>query len=570
MDYFKNNTLHRPSHFNFANDVVDTWAERSPPLEAMLWVSPDKTRSKALSYAHFSRQSHRIAVLLETLGASRGDVMMVVLPRVPAWWEVVTAGLRSGIVTAPATTLLTAADIEYRCRMSKAAVFVGDAASIAKVQTVRHRCCELRVLLQVDGDGDGDATPKVGPGVVDLYDALRAIENNAEYPSTRQTWDAPAMLYFTSGSTGMPKMVRHNQVSYGLAHVLTGKHWLALEVGKLCWNFTEQGWAKAAYSYIGAWTCGASLFVWDCRDTQALNTATLLDLLHRFPITTFCAPPLIWQHLTTLSTLQYTKDHPPLALAHCTSAGEPLNPGAMARWYSHTGIPIREGYGQTETSLMCGHYGDLVIRPGSMGKPLPGVPLHVITPAGKEARVDEEGELALLLGEGDDPSAFFGIYDGYVGKDGVVRRDERVITGQGRWYLTGDRATQDGDGYIWFVGRADDVINSSGYRIGPFEVESTLLSHPAVSECAVISSPDSVRGGVVKAIIVLAADYASSDPAHLIKEIQDYCKKSSAPYKYPRKIDFVSAASLPRTTSGKIQRALLRKKEWAGVSSPKL
>ncbi|KAJ5387415.1 hypothetical protein N7509_009956 [Penicillium cosmopolitanum] len=526
--------LQRPDHFNFATDVVDTWAAKSPSLEAMLWVSHDKATQKSLTYQHFSQQSQRIALLLEQLGARPGDVMLMVLPRAPAWWEVATAGLRSGILIAPATTLLTAKDIEYRSQRSKATVFVGDATSVRKIQQVRHKCPSLRVIIQTEGQPEA--------GVTGLYKAIEQIETTARH--FRSTEDA---------------------------HLLTGKYWLNLSPGKLCWNYTEQGWGKAAYSYFGAWNCGASLFVWD--DRGPFNATTILEHLHNFPIATLCAPPLAWRQLVQQQCQQYYRKNAPRALAQCNSAGEPLDSTVIDQWRSLSGLTICEGYGQTETTLMCGNYGGFEVRPGSMGKPIPGVPLYVINPAGQETPANEEGELALLVADGDSPSNFFGIFDGYVHDNGEATRNERISTLHGKirkWYLTGDKAKRDKDGYLWFVGRADDVINSSGYRIGPFEVESTLKQHPAVAECAVISSPDMVRGEVVKAFIVLTSKYAKAPRDQLTKELQIFCKTNSAPYKYPRKVAFVNQESLPRTTSGKIKRAELRKLEWQNAKSENL
>ncbi|KAJ5617720.1 hypothetical protein N7537_002834 [Penicillium hordei] len=554
MESLTQSPLQRPDHFNFATDVVDTWAAKSPSLQAMLWVSHDKATQKLLTYQHFSQQSHRIALLLDQLGARPGDVMLLVLPRVPAWWEISTAGLRSGIIIAPATTLLTARDIEYRCQKSKATVFVGDTTSVRKVLQVRNKCPSLRVIIQAEGEPEA--------GVTDLYKSLQRIETTARYCSVRRPWNSPAIVYFTSGTSGLPKMVRHNQVSYPLAHLLTGKYWLNLGPGKLCWNYTEQGWGKAAYSYFGAWNCGASLFIWD--DRGAFNATTILEHLHDFPITTLCAPPLAWRQLVQQQCQQFYRKHAPRALAQCNSAGEPLDSTVINQWRGLSGLTICEGYGQTETTLMCGNYGGFAVRPGSMGKPIPGVPLYVINLAGEETAANEEGELALLVTDGDSPSDFFGIFDGYVRDNGEVTRSERISTFHGRtrkWYLTGDKAKRDKDGYLWFVGRADDVINSSGYRIGPFEVESTLKQHPAVAECVVISSPDMVRGEVVKAFIVLTSRYANSPQAQLTKELQTFCKTNSAPYKYPRKVAFVNQEFLPRTNSGKIKRAELRKLE---------
>ncbi|KAL3490720.1 hypothetical protein BJX62DRAFT_251786 [Aspergillus germanicus] len=496
--------LQRPETFNFALDVVDKWAAQSPPVEAILWVSSDGETVRSLSYRHFAQQSHRIAILLQRLGARPGETMLMVLPRVQEWWEIATAGLRSGIVIAPATTLLTAADIEYRVRKSKAAIFVGDETSISKVLQIRARCPSLRTIFQVDGNRIAET------GVTNLQEALQSVPLDAEYPTIRFPWNALAIVYFTSGTSGLPKMVRHNQVSYPL------------------------GWGKAAYPYFGAWNCGASLFIWD--DRQTFNPLSLLNIIHRSPITTMCVTPLAWRQLVGAQCREYYAKHRPKALRECTSAGEPLDPGVISQWQNITGLMIREGYGQTEAILMCGIYGDFPIKPGSMGKPLPGVPLT--------------GDLAILLAadEGNN-STFFGIFDGYVDDNGQVARRERVVNDSNgqtvqRWYMT------------------DDVINSSGYRIGPFEVESTLRKHPAVAECAVISSPDEARGEVVKAIIVIAQGYVTSPRDALMKELQDFSKASSAPYKYPRKIAFVEAETLPRTTSGKIKRAELRRLEW--------
>ncbi|KAL2828845.1 hypothetical protein BJY01DRAFT_255218 [Aspergillus pseudoustus] len=565
MDPSRSALPKRPDEFNFALDVVDGWAERSPPMEAMTWVSSDRSIVKSLSYRHFSQQSHRIAILLKQLGVRPGDAMLMVLPRVPAWWEVATAGLRSGVVIAPATTLLTAADIEYRARKSKATVFVGDETSVAKIRQVRHNCPSLRAIVQVDG-----GVPE--KGVTNLYKALAQIQPGAVYPTRRLPSTSSAILYFTSGTSGLPKMVRHNQVSFPLAMAQLGKHWLKLSPGDLCWNYTEQGWAKAAYSYLGAWNCGASLFVWD--DRQPFSPFSLIDMVHRFPITTMCVPPLAWRQLVGAKCQEYYTTHRPKALRECTSAGEPLDPEVIRQWHEQTNLMIREGYGQTEAVLMCGNYGDIPVKPGSMGKPIPGVPLHVINPDGTDAASGEEGELALLLTvDGGYPSTFFGIFDGYVDDNGQVARRERVSENNGKtqkWYMTGDRATRDTEGYFWFVGRADDVINSSGYRIGPFEVESTLRKHPAVAECAVISSPDRARGEVVKAIIVLTPEYVNQPADTIIKELQEFCKTTSAPYKYPRKIAFVQPETLPRTTSGKIKRAELRKEEWKHVKEKSL
>ncbi|CAN9229579.1 unnamed protein product [Alternaria alternata] len=383
-------------------------------------------------------------------------------------------------------------------------------------------------------------------------------------------------------------MVRHNQIMLSLARGIAFGQWYQLAPGKVLWNTADQGWAKAAWSFFGAWNSGATLFVHD--DRGAFSAKRTVDILCRYPITTLCAAPLIFRQLVSPELEDHFKRNPPAALAHCTTAGEALNAIVTQRWRQLTGLDIYEGYGQTETALLCANLKGSTIRPGSMGKPAPGVPLHIITATGAEAAHNEEGDIAVLLSDRKGSSNFFGIFDGYVQEDNTCTRNERTVTVDGEvksYYLTGDRATRDQDGYFWFVGRADDVINSSGYRIGmlepqrfeslfpdnflgPFEVESTLKLHPAVAEAAVISSPDPGRGEVVKAFVVRTREYENAPPQELEQELQTFCKKNAAPYKYPRKLEFVEGSFLPRTTSGKIQRALLRKLEWRKEAGSKL
>ena len=556
MAHFTTSPLHRPPHFNFASDVVDYWSTREPPLQAMHWVSADGSEQRELTYRHFSLQSRRIARLLQDLGARKGDIVIMILPRIPEWWELATAALRSGLVICPCTTLLVDKDIEYRVQVSGARFFVGDETSVGKVLKVKAQCPSLERVIQIDGAQRDD--------VIDFRVALRQVPSDGGFQKVDLKPTDPSLIFFTSGTTGPPKMVLHNQISYPLAHTLTGKHWLLLEPGKLYWNLSEQGWAKAAWSFFGAWNCGASLFIMD--DRGAFNPRKLLDVIHSYPITTLCAPPTAYRQLVLDESQQYFKSNPPWCLQHCVGAGEPLNESVIKTWQKMSGMEIFDGYGQTETILMCANQIRNPIRPGSMGKPLPTIPLAVIDADGHEVKPGTEGDIAVLLEdlEGRKHDSFFGIFDGYIDmKTGKLDRRLRSFEGQpGKsWYLTGDRATRDEDGYFWFVGRSDDVINSSGYRIGPFEVESTLKTHPAVVESAVVASPDRQREEVVKAFIVLTEKASKSDPETLKKEIQDYCKENAAPYKYPRKIDFVDASFLPKTISGKIKRAELKKME---------
>ncbi|PVH81834.1 acetyl-CoA synthetase-like protein [Cadophora sp. DSE1049] len=554
MAHLQHQVLDRPERFNFAIDVVDYWARQPGKMEAMRWLSTDETTSRVMTFEYFSRQSHRISTLLDRLGVKRGDTMIMVAPRVPAWWEIAVSAIRSGITLAPATTLVTSKDIEYRCTLSRASVFVGDRTSVGKFLGVHNRCPLVKTVIQVEG------IP--WEGAVSLYASLESVEENATVMPVRQFWHVPALIYFTSGTSGPPKMVQHNQISFPLALTNTGKYWYQLSPGKLFWNTAEQGWGKAAWSFFGAWNCGATLFVYD--DRGPFDPNRLLRILHSHPITTLCAAPLAYRHLVLPPSREYFEKHRPMSLTHCTAAGEALNSEVMKQFWDMAGLKIHDGYGQSETILLCGNFAGCPIRPGSMGKPAPGVLLHVVNSDGTEATVGDEGDMAVLLSKNPAQDAFFGIFDGYVSSDGRVTRNLQSTNFGGqqkRWYRTGDRAKKDEDGYFWFVGRADDQINSSGYRIGPFEVESALQAHPEVEESAVVSSPDPVRGEVVKAFVVLK-EASTQDHESLTRELQEFCKRNTAPYKYPRKIQFVPASFIPRTTSGKIQRSKLKKMEW--------
>jgi medium-chain acyl-CoA synthetase len=370
--------------------------------------------------------------------------------------------------------------------------------------------------------------------------------------------------------------VLHNQVSYPLAHALTGTHWLRLRPPpqqSLYWNLSEQGWAKAAWSFFSAWNCGAALFIHD--DRSPFSAKRTLQILHTYPITTLCAPPTVWRQLVLDENraLIASGELRPKALKHATGAGEPLNESVIRRWAGiegMNGMLICDGYGQTESILVCANQEGVPIRYGSMGKPLPNVPLTVIDNDGIDAGVDVEGDIAIRVpATQSDPNHFMGLFEGYINMStGALSRNLRTFPDGAQFYLTGDRARRDSAGYFWFVGRSDDVINSAGYRIGPFEVESTLKLHDIVVESAVVASPDPQRDEVVKAFVVLTDAAAmkvkeGGEEAErgLVKELQAFCKENAAPYKYPRKIEFVDAQFLPKTISGKIRRGELKKLE---------
>jgi medium-chain acyl-CoA synthetase len=516
----------RPERFNFARDVVDPLAA-DPERSAMLWVD-DTGRERHFAFAHFSAASRRLCHVLGEAGVQRGDSIILMLPRIPEWWECLLAGLRMGAVVAPATVQLSPQDLRYRIGAAGAACVITDMAGAEKVDIIAAHCPSLKARLLVDG---------ARPGWIDCRAAQAAAPNTFETADTRA--DEEALCYFTSGTTGYPKMCMHRH-DYALGHETTGRYWLDLYTEDLHWNVSDTGWAKAAWSSLfGPWNRGARIFVH--HTAGAFDPTRTLSLLEQYPVTTLCAAPTVYRMLVLEDLQQYRF----ATLRHCVSAGEPLNPEVIAAWRRATGITIRDGYGQTETVILCGNFPCLEARPGSMGRPAPGIDLQVIDEHGNVLPAGTEGEIAVRV----RPERPLGLFSEY--------RNDPERTGaafRGDWYVTGDRAVVDADGYFWFVARADDVIISAGYRIGPFEVESALIEHPAVAESAVVGAPDATRGQVVKAFVVLAPGYLPGEA--LKQELQEHVKRVTAPYKYPRQIEFADA--LPKTVSGKIRRVELR------------
>lgn len=522
--------LHVPERFNFARDVLDELAE-DPDLLALWWVAEDRSEIK-LTFQQLARRSRQLANVLADHGVTRGDVVVVVLPRIVAWWVANIACLRLGAVLSPATVQLSAGEIRYRLQQSEAVGVVADPPRAPRIDEVIAECPEVGCRLLVGGQSDGWSS----------YDELVPAAS-AEFETAPTRSDDSALLYFTSGTTGRPKMTVHTHVSYPLRHKITGELWLDLHPGDLHWNLSDTGWAKAGWSSVyGPWNQGATVFVYA---GERFDPATTLELLSDYPVAVMCAAPTAYRMLVLEDLSAYDFQ----ALRHCVAAGEPLNPEVIEEWERHTGIVIRDGYGQTETSLLVGSFPFLEPRPGSMGKPAPGFDIEIVDADGQELPAGQEGDLAVRVA----PERPVGLFKEY------WKDPERTAAAfRGGWYITGDRAYRDEDGYLWFVGRADDVMISSGYRIGPFEIESALLEHPAVAESAVVASPDEIRGEVVKAFVVLRSGYEPSD--ELAREIQETVKEHAAPYKYPRKVEFV--AELPKTVSGKIRRKELREREW--------
>src|SRR5438105_5927464 len=515
--------------FNFARDVIGRWAQ-NPEKLAMHWLGA-AGEERRLTFAEFAERSDRFARVLQGQGVRPGDRVMVQLPRVPAWWEVLLGCFKAGAVAVPGTVLLTPKDIHYRTTLAEGVAYVCDADNAAKVDQVKAECPSLKTLIQVDGEAKD--------GWLDYERVMSAAERGFATVDTRAS--DPALIYFTSGTVGNPKMVLHTHASYPIGHVITGRFWLDLRPDDLHLNLSETGWAKAAWSSLFApWSQGAALFIQDARGK--FNAGETLQLLQSYPITTFCAPPTAYRMLVLEDLGRYR-----MALRHCVGAGDPLNPERIAPWERGTGLTIRDGYGQTETSLLCASFPPLEVKPGSMGKPAPAHDVAVIDEDGKPLPYDSEGDIAVRV----KPERPVGLFKEYWRNPEATAKCMR-----GDWYVTGDRAYVDGDGYFWFVGRADDVIISAGYRIGPFEVESALVEHAAVAEAAVVGKGDPTRGTIVKAYVILAPGHDASDA--LAVELQEHCKKVTAPYKYPREIEFVS--ELPKTISGKIRRVELRQR----------
>ncbi len=529
-----------PAQFNFAIDVMGKWAQDSNKL-AMLWLGQNG-EERHITFAQFFERSSRAANAFAALGLQKGDRVLVMLPRIPEWWESVLGLMMLGAIPIPCTTLLTAKDIEFRAGIAEVQGFITDEEGAQKFDAVRGSCPTIQHAILVDSHNVNETRHK------DWIDYHHIIANAAPtYTGPKTNSDDPCLVYFTSGTVGYPKMVLHTHTSYPIGHTITGKYWLDLHEDDLVWNLSEMGWAKAAWSNLfGPWIMGTAMFIQDSRGK--FNAIETLDMLNKYPISTLCGPPTAYRMLVLDEPMAYMKAHPSKALRHCVGAGEPLNPEVIKIWYEATGMTICDGYGQTETVLLCANFPPLRVKPGSMGKPSPGFEVSIIDFDGSELLPNKEGDIAVRI-KPERPRWMF--------KEYWRNPEASAACIRGDWYITGDRAYKDEDGYFWFVGRADDVIISAGYRIGPFEVESALKEHPAVAELAVVASPDEMRGEVVKAYVILAPGYQPTP--QLANELQEFVKAQTAPYKYPREIEFVE--NLPKTISGKIRRVELREME---------
>ena len=517
-----------PERFNAVIDVVERWAAEAPADMALVSLDGQGDVVAEQTVADLARESRRAARALLALGIQKGDPVFVMLPRVPAWYAVVLGAIRIGAVPTPGTNQLTSRDIAYRFRSADAVAAITDAAGVEKVDAIEDPPGSLRHRIAWGGGTDG----------WEDLDALMDAAGDGETPTSPTARHDPMFLYFTSGTVSYPKMVVQPS-SYGLGHIGTARFWQDLRRGDRHWTVTDTGWAKAAWGGLfGQWHERATVVQVALGKPDA---DTILSILGRARITSFCAPPTLYRLLIQADLGKYELPD----LRHCTSAGEPLNPEVIKVWRDATGLTIYDAYGQTETTCLVANYRAVPVRPGSMGKPMPGYEVDVLDDDGRPAPDDVVGSIAVRY----EPVRPVGLFDGY-------HRDPEATAARFRdgWYYTGDKAWRDADGYFWFEGRDDDVITSSAYRIGPFEVESALLEHPAVAEAAVVGKYDPKRTQIVTAFCVLAAGHEPGDD--LARELQDHTKRLTAPYKYPREIHFVT--ELPKTVSGKIRRSELR------------
>ena len=547
-DYNKNLEFIIPEHFNFAYDVMDAWAEEAPEKLALLWTNDQGEEIRA-TYAQLKEQSDQAAAYLQSLGIGKGDPVMLILKRRYEWWIVMLALCKIGAIVIPATHMLTKHDIVYRnTRASVKAIICVDDAYVC--EQIRLAVDESPTLKSVIVVGDHQPMAAANSSLFTLHSSL-CHDYQSEVVKAPQ-FERPAfvnnnedtmIMYFTSGTSGEPKMVAHDYL-YAMGHLTTGVFWHNLHEGSLHLTVADTGWGKAVWGkFYGQWFAGATVFVFD---HEKFNADTLLRQMEKYKVTSFCAPPTIYRFMIREDLSKYDLS----SLQYCCTAGEALNPAVFDKFYEKTGIKMMEGFGQTETTMTLGTFPWMTPKPGSMGIPNAQYDIDLLRAEGTSCEDGEKGEIVVRVGDKKPVGLFKGYY-----------RDEEKT--REAWhdgiYHTGDMAWRDEDGYYWFEGRIDDVIKSSGYRIGPFEVESALMTHPAVVECAITGVPDDIRGMVVKATVVLGKEWKDKAGDDLVKELQQHVKKETAPYKYPRIVEFVD--ELPKTISGKIRRVEIRNKD---------
>ena len=534
-DFIKNLKIEVPENFNFGYDVVDAWAAEQPGKNAILWTN-DQGLEHQYTYAELKEKTDATASYFQSLGIGHGDMVMLILKRRIEFWFSIIALHKLGAVAIPATHLLTKKDIVYRC----------EAADIKMIVCAGEEVITKHIIEALPDCKSLEHVVSIGPDIPEGFKNFQeGIANAVPFvkPAQPNTNDDVMLMYFTSGTTGQPKMVAHD-FTYPLGHITTGAFWHNLHADSLHLTIADTGWGKAAWGKLyGQMLAGANIFVYD---HEKFTPADILQKIQDCKITSLCAPPTIFRFLIKEDITKYDLS----SLEYCTTAGEALNYSVYETFLKVTGIRLMEGFGQTETTMTLGTFPWMEPKPGSMGVPNPQYDIDILTPDGRSAEDGEQGQIVVRTHNGKPLGLFKEYY----------RDAERTADAwHDHVYYTGDVAWRDEDGYFWFVGRADDVIKSSGYRIGPFEVESALMTHPAVVECAITGVPDEIRGQVVKATIILSKDYKGKEGPELIKELQNHVKKVTAPYKYPRVIEFVD--ELPKTISGKIRRVEIRSKD---------
>lgn len=535
QDYRENLEFIVPENFNFAYDVVDAWAEVEPERVALLWANEEGVEHR-LTFADLKQQSDQAAAYLSSLGIGRGDMVMLIEKRRLEWWITMLALHKLGAVPIPATHMLTHHDIVYRNNAAsvKGIICVGEPYVLGEVQKAMPDSPTVDVLISIG--------PDVLEGFHDWHAEVSKVPAFSR-PCFVNANDDPMILYFTSGTTGKPKMVAHDFL-YALGHLTTGVFWHNLTPGSIHLTLADTGWGKSVWGkFYGQWFAGACVFVYD---HEKFSAEAILQQMAKYKVTSFCAPPTVYRFLVREDFSRFDLS----SLRYCTTAGEALNAAVYEKFRQQTGICLMEGFGQTETTMTLGTFPWMKPKPGSMGKPNAQYEIALLRPDLSPCEDGEKGEIAVRLSEGRKPIGLFKEYF----------RDSKTTSEvcHDGYYFTGDMAWRDKDGYYWFEGRADDVIKSSGYRIGPFEVESALMTHPAVVECAITGVPDEIRGMVVKATIVVGEEWKDRDLKELAAELQEHVKQVTAPYKYPRIVEFVD--ELPKTISGKICRVEIREK----------
>ena len=547
-DYNKHLEFIIPEHFNFAYDVMDEWARECPDRLALLWTNDEGAEIRA-TFSDLKRQSDQAASYFQSLGLGKGDPVMLILKRRYEWWIVMLALHKLGAVVIPATHMLTKKDIIYRnTRASvKAIVCVDDAYVCEQIGQAVPESPTLESVIVV---GDRFSKAAANCSLFTLHsslthDYLSEVDAAPPFvrPAEKNDNDDTMLMYFTSGTSGEPKMVAHDFL-YAMGHLTTGVFWHNLHPGSLHLTVADTGWGKAVWGkFYGQWFAGATVFVFD---HEKFSADTLLRQMEKYRVTSFCAPPTIYRFMIREDLSRYDLS----ALEYCTTAGEALNPAVFDKFLAKTGIRMMEGFGQTETTMTLGTFPWMKPKPGSMGMPNGQYDIDLVRPDGTSCEDGEKGEIVIRVGDKKP----LGLFKEYYRDEALTR--EAWHDGL---YHTGDMAWRDEDGYYWFEGRIDDVIKSSGYRIGPFEVESALMTHPAVVECAITGVPDDIRGMVVKATVVLGREWRDKAGDELVKELQQHVKRVTAPYKYPRIVEFVD--ELPKTISGKIRRVEIRNKD---------